>query len=216
MDSTPADLAAALASFPSEDNLWTFANEGKLDKVKDLVDSGKHTVNDPDDNGYTPLHAAASYCRVELAEYLLEAGAAHSPLDPDGDSPLHVCESPEIGKLLVGAGADPKSPNAEGKSAVKIAVEEGRQSMAVVYVQLGCITVDELQAEMAGWLHEQARAQLGSSWVDDTANADTAANGDADAAETETETEAQRRALVEAAVRKALAERESDGSTVAE
>jgi hypothetical protein len=37
------------------------------------------------------------------------------PKDPDGDTPLHVCEEVATAQVLVGSGADPQIRNLEGK-----------------------------------------------------------------------------------------------------
>lgn len=79
-----------------DENLWTLASDGKLAAVRYLIESGAHGANDSDEFGYTPLHAAASYGHLELAEYLLAKGADPGLVDPDGDGPLHVCESPQV------------------------------------------------------------------------------------------------------------------------
>jgi len=56
-------------------------------------------------------HAAASYGHKELINYLLEKGADVNIQDPEGDSPLFVCETVDIVKMLVEAGADAKHVN---------------------------------------------------------------------------------------------------------
>lgn len=56
-------------------------------------------------------HAAASYGHKELITYLLENGADVNIQDPEGDSPLFVCETVDIAEMLVKAGADAKHVN---------------------------------------------------------------------------------------------------------
>lgn len=46
-----------------------------------------------------------------MIKYLLEKGADVNIQDPEGDSPLFVCETVEIAKMLVEAGADAKHVN---------------------------------------------------------------------------------------------------------
>jgi hypothetical protein len=59
----------------------------------------------------TIRHAAASYGHKELITYLLENGANVNIQDPEGDSPLFVCETVDIAEMLVKAGADAKHIN---------------------------------------------------------------------------------------------------------
>jgi len=46
--------------------------------------------------------------------YLIRSGANVNITDPDGDSPLFVCEDVESVKVLIEAGADPKHVNESG------------------------------------------------------------------------------------------------------
>eukprot|EP00124_Ichthyophonus_hoferi_P004543 Ihof_evm1s514 gene=Ihof_evmTU1s514 len=79
-----------------------------------FIESGKHGINDKDDLGYTPIHAAVSWGHLDLLDYLLANGADPNIGDIDGDTPLHVCERPDIAKIIVKAGAIPDKPNNEG------------------------------------------------------------------------------------------------------
>lgn len=51
-------------------------------------------------------HAAASYGHKDLIKHLLDNGADVNIQDPEGDSPLFVCETVDIAEMLVKAGAD--------------------------------------------------------------------------------------------------------------
>lgn len=90
-------------------------------------------VNQPDDQGNTPLHVAAVQGELEMVEFLLSKGApvsptdrmeqtplhgaAHGPIDHrpgDGPPPAWEAEGPRyvrILELLVKAGADTKAPS---------------------------------------------------------------------------------------------------------
>lgn len=62
-----------------------------------------------------------------MIEYLLGKGADVNIQDPEGDSPLFVCETVDIAKMLVEAGADAKHVNEN-----EMTVNNGRSLMAFV------------------------------------------------------------------------------------
>ena len=57
--------------------------------------------------------------------------------DPDGDTPLLVCEIPEIFEILVAAGADPNTTNAAGHNLFSISVEDENDVMVNYLVSRG-------------------------------------------------------------------------------
>jgi hypothetical protein len=73
-------------------------------------------ANNADDYGYTAIHAAASYGRVEVLRYLLSKGGSVKVTDMDGDTPLHACESPECARILLDAHADVNATNNAGRT----------------------------------------------------------------------------------------------------
>lgn len=83
------------------DNIWVAAADNKIDLVKSLIESGKYTSNSADPNGFTPIHAAASYSNIELLRYLLNHGGNPNIQDSDGDTPLHHCENLDVIKILI-------------------------------------------------------------------------------------------------------------------
>lgn len=119
-------------------------------------------MNAADEHGYTCLHAAASYGHAELVHFLVARGGNVARLDPDGDTPLHVCEEVEVAQVLVGYGADPQARNAEGKRPHDVALEDGHVALAN-YLRglcgLGPATEADMEAAMAGALGEEAEAQ---------------------------------------------------------
>mmetsp|Transcript_33234 Transcript_33234/g.76699 ORF Transcript_33234/g.76699 Transcript_33234/m.76699 type:complete len:199 (-) Transcript_33234:409-1005(-) len=129
--------AADAATSGSPPNPWTVAAKGDLNLLRDLVErkeakSNDGNINPRDENGYTPLHAAAAYNHVEIVRWYLSPGGAHGVTDPnivddDGDTPLHHCEKKEMAQILVtesGGRVDPSIRNSEGKTVLDVKLEE--------------------------------------------------------------------------------------------
>ncbi|KAI9479256.1 hypothetical protein LPJ78_002676 [Coemansia sp. RSA 989] len=104
-------------------NIWTAASEGDIERVKELVGSDRKLVNAKDPNGYTPLHAAASWKHLQLLKYLLDNGGDVNIVDSDGDTPLHICEDKQCAELLLKHGADMERKNKEGLTPVHTTLE---------------------------------------------------------------------------------------------
>ncbi|EWM26677.1 hypothetical protein Naga_100001g196 [Nannochloropsis gaditana] len=111
-------------------NIWICASDGDLSGVKEFLDDGGLDVNSADEFGYTCLHAASSYGHVELIQFLVGRGGDVDVRDPDGDTPLHVCEDVAAAEALVTHGADPQARNNQGKRPHDVALEEGHVAVA--------------------------------------------------------------------------------------
>eukprot|EP00629_Pelagomonadales_sp_RCC1024_P003808 CAMPEP_0119271792 /NCGR_PEP_ID=MMETSP1329-20130426/8237_1 /TAXON_ID=114041 /ORGANISM="Genus nov. species nov., Strain RCC1024" /LENGTH=259 /DNA_ID=CAMNT_0007271845 /DNA_START=159 /DNA_END=935 /DNA_ORIENTATION=- len=114
-------------------NAWTAASDGDMDKLRIMIDSGAHRPDEPDEQGYTCLHAAASYGHHEMLKYLL-TGRPVNPncRDEDGDTPLHVCEDVESVNILLAHGADPSLVNSDGWTPADTALHEERMAVEKV------------------------------------------------------------------------------------
>eukprot|EP00747_Dinoflagellata_sp_TGD_P021858 gnl/TRDRNA2_/TRDRNA2_128740_c0_seq2.p1 gnl/TRDRNA2_/TRDRNA2_128740_c0~~gnl/TRDRNA2_/TRDRNA2_128740_c0_seq2.p1 ORF type:complete len:350 (+),score=61.49 gnl/TRDRNA2_/TRDRNA2_128740_c0_seq2:20-1069(+) len=132
---------AAEAMLPSSDlpmaspgpNIWTAASDGEFARVKELIESERFVPTSADENGYTPVAAAASWGHNELLKWLLTVdGSAANVADEDGDTPLHhvACASElseeqlrAVTSTLLAHGGDPLLRNNEGKTCTEICVE---------------------------------------------------------------------------------------------
>jgi ankyrin repeat protein len=104
-------------------NIWIASSDGNIDLVRKYLET--MSVNSKDENGYTPLHAAASYEHTELIRILVEEyGAEIDIRDEDGDTPMHMCYDLETVKLLIELGADPHATNSEDKLPIECAYLE--------------------------------------------------------------------------------------------
>eukprot|EP01041_Mallomonas_annulata_P009579 gene9579-19905_t len=111
------------------ENIWVASSDGDIKRVQELLVTGEATVNQQDDNGYSPIHAAVSYGHIQLIQILLTAGANPNLRDLDGDTPLHVCELREVAELLIAHGADPLLLNSVNQSIYDVAVDEENEEM---------------------------------------------------------------------------------------
>lgn len=117
-------------------NIWIAASDNNVDLVKEYISLGKHTANDKDANGYTPVHAAASYGHIELLDYLIDHGGDINIADNEGDTPLHVVEDASVAKNLIeNYKADVKIKNNDGQTALEKLEEEDEFPEVIEYLR---------------------------------------------------------------------------------
>ena len=96
------------------ERLQLAAEDGDLEKVKRLVDSGAD-ISFADELGMTALHYAAKGEHLPVMRFLIDAGADVNAHDEQraGETPLgEVAQecSFEVAEILIEAGADPTIP----------------------------------------------------------------------------------------------------------
>lgn len=97
-------------------NIWVAAADNQVKIVESYLDGGDFTPNSKDPNGYTPIHAAASYGHIGLLKLLIKRGGDINVQDSEGDAPLHHVEDIKTAKLMVEElKADWKITNNEGQ-----------------------------------------------------------------------------------------------------
>ncbi|GBP32658.1 Tankyrase-1 [Eumeta japonica] len=101
-----------------------------------------HNVNCRDSHGRnsTPLHLAAGYNNLEVAEALLEAGAAVSARDKGGLVPLHNAASYghlELAALLLKAGTPPNAADRWGFTPLHEAAHKARTQLCALLIAHG-------------------------------------------------------------------------------
>lgn len=133
-------------------NIWIASADNLADKVKHYIEKEGMSPNSKDENGYTPLHAAAEWGHMELIAYLVEKGGDLNITDSDGDTPLHATENVEMAKLLVELGADPKKKNSDGLTPLEKAQEEDPMELSdliTFYRELNGEKVETLPEDMS-------------------------------------------------------------------
>jgi palmitoyltransferase ZDHHC13/17 len=64
-----------MESDPTQLDILTCARQGNIGRIRALIESGRASATDRDDDGITPLHLAAISGRVTACVYLIEQGA---------------------------------------------------------------------------------------------------------------------------------------------
>lgn len=104
---------------------WMAASEGNLALLQSSLQQLNLPVTAADENGYTLLHAAASYNHLGMVQFLISNGADINAIDKDGDSVLHYAGNAASAKMLVEVGqANPAQTNSQGKTALQAKQEE--------------------------------------------------------------------------------------------
>lgn len=138
-------------------NIWVAASDNQITVVEDYINSGKYTPDSKDPNGYTPIHAAASYGHIDLLKLLISKGGDINIQDNDGDTPLHHCEDLNTATFIINdLKADWKITNQDGQTALDVKEEEADEFPDLVkYLQDIKYGVDGQRPEPA----QQAESQ---------------------------------------------------------
>ncbi|KAK8825488.1 hypothetical protein WA538_003183, partial [Blastocystis sp. DL] len=134
----------------SADNIMVAAGDGDIAKVTQYLDSGV-SPNAQDSNGYSALHAAASYGWLDILKLLVSRGGNVMLKDSDGDTPLHMCEDRSCADYLISQGARYDDGNNEGKTPIWYAVAEDFDDMVSYYLEKGILTpqlVERIRADV--------------------------------------------------------------------
>ena len=105
-------IIAALVFAGCTPSLHKAAREGDADRVRKLLDAGADVNVRNGNKGhlqYTPLHWAAYYGHLEIAEILTSRGADLDAEDPDYSTPLYLAAEqghPKVVEFLISKGAE--------------------------------------------------------------------------------------------------------------
>mmetsp|Transcript_4127 Transcript_4127/g.4833 ORF Transcript_4127/g.4833 Transcript_4127/m.4833 type:complete len:153 (-) Transcript_4127:714-1172(-) len=128
-------------------NIWIAASDGNISEVQQFLEANPNLLNAGDENGYTPMHAAASYNHQELIQMLLSAGASLDVRDTDGDTLLHHCDEPRSAEYLLSLGCNPATTNNEGKDAPTAHLENEDEAMITFWRAHGFLPPPQTENE---------------------------------------------------------------------
>lgn len=108
--------------------------QGGISAVKFLLEHGAN-INEPNHLKSTPLHFACYNDKenVELATFLMSTGASLATEDSELATPLQVAAikgHAKMCKMFVEGGADPNHYDAQGRTAVSLALSRGHTKLA--------------------------------------------------------------------------------------
>ena len=105
-------------------------SEGNLALLQSSLAALNLPITAADENGYTLVHAAASYNQLQILQYLSSQGANFHATDNDGDTALHHAGAVQAAQFLIEHGqANANQPNSQGKSALQAKQEELEEMM---------------------------------------------------------------------------------------
>jgi len=135
---------------PEEDNFFVAAQKGDVDTLKRLIESGKATATDRDEQNITALHWAAINAQIPACKYLLDQGSEIDALGGDlvatpmqwaaRNGYLYVIQ------LLIAHGADPTIKDSQGYNTLHL-VTHSSVVMALLYVLQQPVAVDSSDAQ---------------------------------------------------------------------
>lgn len=131
----------ALQELPT-DRFYTAAVEGNVARMTEVLGTHPDLLNSPDRDGWTALHLAAYFGRLEAVRFLLNKGAVVRGVSKNARAAttLHTALSArrtEIATLLLERGADLEATAAEGNTPLHAAAEAGSPEAVELLVGRG-------------------------------------------------------------------------------
>jgi len=104
---------------------WIAASEGNLARLQSSLQALHLPITAADENGYTLLHAAASYKQLAIIQFLFSQQVNVHAMDNEGDGCLHYAGNAATARLLVEQGrANPQHRNAQSLTALEVKRDE--------------------------------------------------------------------------------------------
>lgn len=130
-DGVEADRNAA---GDDEKAILSAAENGDLEKLKELLNANPSLLECRDKDGYTPLHRACYGNHVQVVQHLLELGAKVDVKTQDEWQPLHCAccwNNVECAQLLIANGADINAKSKGDQTPLHLASASSHNSPAL-------------------------------------------------------------------------------------
>ena len=109
---------------------WIAAADGNLPLLQTALPQLNLSPSAADENGYTLIHAAASYAHLPVLQWLVSQGANVHAVDGEGDSALHYASNRAAAEFLVREGkVSLDVRNQAGMTALQAKEEELKELM---------------------------------------------------------------------------------------
>jgi ankyrin repeat protein len=133
--------AEALAG-EAELNIHEASSLGRVERVRELLQSDPNLATNRSSDGFTALHYAAFFGTAEAAAALLEHGADPAAIAENEMrvQPLHsaaAVDATGTARLLLDAGADPNARQEGGFRPIDAAVQSGNDELYALLVERG-------------------------------------------------------------------------------
>ncbi|KAH7924191.1 hypothetical protein BV22DRAFT_1120343 [Leucogyrophana mollusca] len=142
---TATDLSFSQQPPQAQAEIITAAQRGDLETLRHLVESGKASVTDRDDQNVTPLHWAAINAQLATCRYLIEQGAEVDAIGGDlKATPLQWAARNGylyIVQLLISHNADPTIADTQGYNSLHL-VTHSSSVMPLLYLLHQPVNVD--------------------------------------------------------------------------
>ena len=127
-------------SLSTAQEIFQYAREGNLEKLRELTADDIELVNITDDDSNTPIFYASLGGQLDVIKFLIEKGAKADLKNTSAETPLHYAAyggSTNVTQFLIKKGLEVNAKNLYGYSPLHYAVLAGKKDAADILVSSG-------------------------------------------------------------------------------
>ncbi len=137
-----SEIAARIEESRDTLDIFEAAAMGQLPAIRSLFQSDPESLNRYSADGFTPLHLAAFFGRIEVARYILANGGNVEAIARNDSKvrPLHSAAATRdecMVRVMLSAGADPDAKQTAGHTALHSATIHGNVPMTIALLAAG-------------------------------------------------------------------------------